>query len=139
MLRFLLITVSGLSLAACGDSTPKEQASGDIRPTKQREAPKQILGSWKLVRQECEEGETFSDKRPVVFVRFNSDFSYDISVEGWNFPGRYEIVQMGNSPLRIRLTESMHNFDLVGERLENWSEGDATYLCGNIFDRGGVS
>lgn len=135
MLRFLLIAFFALPFAVSGHATANRQAATDTRFGELRTAPEEVLGGWTFAREECEEGETPSDKRPEMTIRFRPDFSYEFFIEGWTFSGMYRITQNRNSLLRIQLKDSLYNFDLVSDRLENWSEGDATYLCGRIFER----
>jgi len=99
--------------------------------------PATMLGSWKMVGERCEEGETPSAKRVDALIRFEPDFTYELTVEGWTSRGRYRVDRFRDAPLRIQLAGTLYEFDLVGDRLENWSEGDAVYLCGRIFERAG--
>lgn len=99
--------------------------------------PATMLGSWKMAGERCEEGETPSAKAVDARIRFEPDFTYELAVEGWTSRGRYRVDRFRDAPLRIQLADTLYEFDLVGDRLENWSEGDAVYLCGRIFERAG--
>lgn len=133
--RYLLIAVFSLLWATSADAGPKEKASASIKSAQQRSAPKQILGGWKFVREKCEDDTTPNGKSRDVTIRFQPDFSYEISIEGWIFSGTYRVIEMRNSPLRVQIIPSLYNFDLIDGRLENWSEGEAVLLCGRIFER----
>lgn len=97
--------------------------------------PDELLGTWKMVGEKCEEGETPSTRQVDALIRFESDFKYELTVEGWRSVGRYRVERMRDSPLTIRLDDTLYEFDFVDGHLENWSEGDAVYLCGRIFER----
>ncbi len=99
--------------------------------------PDTMLGSWKMTGERCEEGETPSAKAVDAQIRFESDFTYELIVEGWASRGRYRVDRFRAAPLRIQLADTLYEFDLIGDRLENWSEGEAVYLCGRIFERAG--
>lgn len=133
--RYLLLALSGVLLATSGNAAPKEDASAKIRSGEQRTAPKEILGGWRFVREKCEDGVTPGKKNRDVTIRFEPDYSYEISVEGWVFSGSYQVEQRHDSTLRVRIAPSLYDFDLIDGRLENWSEGEAVFLCGRIFER----
>lgn len=97
--------------------------------------PDELLGAWKMVGEKCEEGETPSTRQVDALIRFERDFSYELTVEGWTSRGKYRVDRMRDSPLRIQLADTLYEFDLVDGRLENWSEGEAVFLCGRIFER----
>ena len=97
--------------------------------------PEEILGTWKMVGEKCEEGETPGTKQVDALIRFERDSRYELTVEGWTSRGSYRVERMLDSPLRIQLHDVLYEFDLVDGRLENWSEGDAVFLCGRIFER----
>lgn len=127
--------VCALALAAFGvPSAAAESAPassfGDLAVV-----PDEILGTWKMVGEKCEEGETPSAKPIDALIRFERDFGYELTVEGWISRGRYRVEQMRDVPLRVQLADPLYEFDLVDGRLENWSEGDAVFLCGRIFER----
>lgn len=128
-------------LASCGssDSAPTNSADSivaeDAAVAAGATVPSVLLGSWRQVSEECEEGEQPASDFPETFIRFHPDFRYELTVAGWAIPGQYEIVPLQDKGIHIRLSGSMHNFRLDNGRLENWSEGDAVYLCGRIFAR----
>ncbi len=80
------------------------------------------------------EGETPGTKQVDALVRFERDSRYELTVEAGS-RGSYRVEQMPDSLLSIRLGDVPYEFDLVDGRLENWSEGDAVFLCGRIFER----
>ena len=57
-----------------------------------------------------------------------------MDVEGFPFSGSYR-YKGGDDP-RITL-DNWLNFVVVGDTLQNWSEGDAVYQCGRVFVREG--
>jgi ABC-type glycerol-3-phosphate transport system substrate-binding protein len=118
--------------ALAGPSAATESAYGQLTAV-----PDTMLGSWKMTGERCEEGETPTTKAVDAQIRFEPDFTYELTVEGWASRGRYRIDRFRDAPLRIQLAETLYEFDLVGDRLENWSEGEAVYLCGRIFERAG--
>jgi hypothetical protein len=126
-----------LTLGACGEKASKPVPSPSSQHGKLPAVPKEFIGRWKLVGQECEaDAEDLPrEKHPDVIVRFGQDFRYELSVEGWRSVGRFRIDQMRDSPPTAQLEETMYEFDFVDGRLENWSEGEAVYQCGNIFRR----
>lgn len=126
----LLVAAAAGPCAAAHTATPP--SFGDL-PT----APETILGSWKMVGERCEEGETPSTRQVDATIRFEADFGYELVVEGWVSRGRYRVEQMRDVPLRVQLRDTLYNFDLVEGRLENWGEGEAVFLCGRIFERAG--
>ncbi len=124
-----------LALAAYGVPSPatetvSAQSLGEIAAM-----PDAVLGTWKMVGERCEEGETPGTKQVDAFIRYEPDFSYELTVEGWTSRGRYRVERMRDSPLRVQLNDVLYEFDLVDGQLENWSEGDAAFLCGRIFER----
>jgi len=115
-----------------GPSAATEPAYGQLTAV-----PDTMLGSWKMTGERCEEGETQTTKAVDALIRFEPDFTYELTVEGWTSRGRYRVDRFRAAPLRIQLADTLYEFDLVGDRLENWSEGEAVYLCGRIFERAG--
>jgi len=124
----LALAASGIPSAAA--ESPPAQLSGDLAVV-----PEDILGTWKMVGEKCEEGETPGTKQVDALIRFEPDFRYELTVEGWTSRGRYRVEQMRDLPLTIQLADVLYEFDLVDGRLENWSEGEAVFLCGRIFER----
>lgn len=135
MVRRMVIIAGMLALTAFGvpsaaaDPSPA-QSFGDLAV-----APDAILGTWKMVGEKCEEGETPGTKQVDASIRFEPDFGYELTVEGWTSRGRYRVERMRDAPLMIQLADVLYEFDLVDGRLENWSEGEAVFLCGRIFER----
>ena len=135
MARRMVILAAMLALAASGvpsaaAESPPAKSSGDLAVVLG-----EVLGTWKMVGEKCEEGETPGTKQVDALIRFEPDFRYEFKVEGWTSRGRYRVEQMRGSPLSIQLADVLYEFDLVGGRLENWSEGEAVFLCGRIFER----
>ena len=123
----MLVVLSGVPVAA---APSKAEQFGPLTT-----APDQILGYWKMVGERCEEGETPSTKQVSAFLRLDPHFRYELTVEGWSWAGTYSVDRSSNSQLRVQLADTLYNFDLVDNRLENWGEGDAPFLCGRIFER----
>lgn len=123
----MLVALGGAPVAA----TPSEADQFGPQTT----ALDQMLGRWEMVGERCEDGETPSAKHLSVILSLESDFRYELSVEGWRSVGTYRVDRFRDSPLRVRLADTLYDFDLVDGRLENWGEGDAAYLCGRIFER----
>ena len=122
--------IAAMTVPCAAAETAAKPASGDLTT-----APAEILGAWKMVGEKCEEGETPDTRQINALIRFDRDFGYELTVEGWTSRGNYRVEQLRDSPLTIRLNDSLYEFDLVDGRLENWSEGDAVFLCGRIFER----
>ena len=136
-MRSKIAVVLGLVLAGCGksDSTPNQpetQQYGEVDTV-----PQAFVGEWRYVGEQCEKDseETPSKAKRNVTVSFRPDFRYEMYVEGWRSVGSFRIDRFKNSPDRIQLLETLYEFELANDRLENWSEGEAVYLCGNIFER----
>ncbi|MBJ7441445.1 MAG: hypothetical protein JHD35_20835 [Sphingopyxis sp.] len=123
----MLVALSGVPVAAAPSNA---EQFGSLT-----KVPDQILGRWKMIGERCEEGETPSTKQVSAFLRLDPHFRYELTVEGWSWAGTYRVDRSSNSQLRIQLDATLYNFDLVDNRLENWGEGDATFLCGRIFER----
>lgn len=135
MARRMAMIAGTLALAAFGvpsvaTQTPAEEPFGNLATV-----PDEIVGAWEMVGERCEEGETPSPRQVNALIRFDRDFQYEFTVEGWTSRGRYHVEQMRDSPLGIQLADVSYEFDLVDGRLENWSEGDTVFLCGRIFER----
>lgn len=124
------LLVAAFAVPCAAAQTPATQSSGELAT-----APDAILGTWKMVGEKYEEGETPDTKQVDASIRFEPDFGYELVVEGWISRGRYRVEQMRDAPLSIQLRETLYEFDLVDGRLENWSEGEAVFLCGRIFER----
>ncbi len=135
MVRRMVLIAGALVLAA--SIVPSAAARSVPAPSfgDSAVAPDEILGTWKMIGEKCEEGETPGTKQVDALIRFEPDFRYELTVEGWRSLGSYRIERMRDSPLAIRLDDTLYEFDLVDGRLENWSEGDAVFLCGRIFER----
>lgn len=129
------ITISALLIANMGPETVSADKDPAITFGESANVPQGVLGSWKLVREECEEEGEPKAKIPEAIILFREDLRYEFFIEGWTFMGHYKVEKLRDPPLRIQLKDSMQNFDFKNGRLENWSEGDAVYLCGNIFER----
>lgn len=125
-----LIALAALDVPAAASANPAEPTLGELSAV-----PDEILGSWQMVGERCEEGETPGTRQLSVVLRLDSHFRYELSVAGWRSVGGYRVDRFRDSPLRIQLRDTLYEFDFVGGRLENWSEGDAVYLCGRIFER----
>ncbi len=117
------------------DSAPASRASAREAYGPLSRVPPSVLGRWKLTGQECEEEGDPLRQIGNVFVTFNDDFSYEMNVEGWRFVGKYRVDRFIENKLRIQFEDTAYNFEVEDGRLANWSEGDAVYLCGNIFTR----
>jgi hypothetical protein len=112
---------------ASADPSPVDTSPGEPVPEK-------LLGTWAYSHQECEQdSDATPDPRKILAsISFEADRTYQLNVEGFEFEGRYR-YSGGNYP---RLTlDNLLNFAVEGDTLQNWSEGDAVYLCGRVFVR----
>lgn len=143
-MRMMLILAACLAIAGCREGAVKHEtepmsdvpnASAPKGFGKQLKVPQQILGVWKLVDQSCEEEGQPDRTAQDVTVRFDDDFRYEMMIDGWGSKGDFTVERDVDGRYRIRLTDMMYNFDLWKGRLINGSEGDAAYLCSNIFER----
>lgn len=133
MMRRMVTLAGAMAFVAVG--VPSAAAGQPQPPGQLAVVPDELLGTWKMVGEKCEEGETPSTRQVDALIRFERDFSYELTVEGWTSRGKYRVDRMRDSPLRIQLADTLYEFDLVDGRLENWSEGEAVFLCGRIFER----
>lgn len=118
-------------------STPDEEAAqGSSRYGQLQEVPAEFLGRWQLAHQVCEpDSEEVPDTDlPDVVLSFLPDHSYEMVVEGWLGRGTFKVEAFVDDT-RLTLEDTSLNFDAVDGKLENWSEGDAVYPCGNVFER----
>lgn len=135
-MRRMVTLACAMALVALGVPSAVAAEGPVAQPFGQLAAvPDELLGTWKMVGEKCEEGETPSTRQVDALIRFEPDFSYELTVEGWTSRGKYRVDRMRDSPLRIQLADTLYEFDLVDGRLENWSEGEAVFLCGRIFER----
>ena len=100
--------------------------------------PAEVLGQWYLARQEC-----YPDVDPEVVPETNLDEvilhldpsgEYEMSINGWPSRGSFSVSPVMDR-LRVTMDDTHLNFDLIEGTLQNWSEGEATYVCGNVFER----
>lgn len=100
--------------------------------------PEKLLGRWVYSHIECDEdlladiGKEPENREIRASISFGADRTYIMDVEGFSFSGSYR-YEGGDHP-RITL-DNWHNFNVVEDTLQNWSEGDAVYLCGRVFER----
>ena len=100
--------------------------------------PKELLGEWTYSHIECDEdmlagGEVEPENRDIrASISFDANRTYWMDVEGFPFSGSYRYE--GREHPRITL-DNWLNFNVVENTLQNWSEGDAVYLCGRVFER----
>lgn len=126
---------AALLLAGCDTAAREIPSQPEQRYGAVSAVPREILGRWEYVGEECEEGETPSREKRELVIRFHPDFRYEMHVEGWTFFGKFAVEKFRDETVRVRFEETLYNFNLVKGRLENWSEGDAVYLCGRIFEK----
>ena len=98
--------------------------------------PAEFIGRWSFTREVCEpdSGMVPRKKLPQVFLSIRADRTYDLTVEDFFLPGTFKVHSYVDGT-RLKLDGSLLNFDAVDGTLENWSEGDAVYLCGRVFTR----
>ena len=98
--------------------------------------PTEFLGTWHRVHEECEAD---SDEKPraalpPMSIRFTPNHEYVLREGTRKTRGRF-VMKRYRSGMELQLADSLLEFDLRNGRLENWSEGEAVYLCGQIFER----
>ncbi|QDH34707.1 hypothetical protein [Porphyrobacter sp. YT40] len=99
--------------------------------------PENLIGTWTYSHDECEKEGGPPENRDIrASIGFEADRTYAMDVEGFPSSGSYR-YEGGNYP-RITL-DNWLNFAVVGDTLQNWSEGDAVYQCGRVFVRAGGS
>jgi len=99
--------------------------------------PENLIGDWKYSHDECEEEAGPPENREIrASIAFEANRTYAMDVEGFPFSGSYR-YEGGDHP-RITL-DNWLNFAVIGETLQNWSEGDAVYQCGRVFVRATAS
>lgn len=150
-----LVFALAIMLGGCDDAssnTAAPEAESDVaeaatseavmatpspRPSPKIPIPKQFVGYWKLASIECEAD---SEEGPpkhlhMANLQILEDGQWWMDIEGFPMRGEVEVHDLRSGP-EIRLLPSALDFEIVGQRLENWSEGDAPYMCGRIFERG---
>ena len=97
--------------------------------------PMSLLGEWVYSHEECDpDSEDGPNKRPIrASIRFFDTGTYWMDVEGFPQSGTFR-YEGGKSP-RTQLDGTLLNFSVEGDTLQNWSEGDAPYMCGRVFVR----
>ena len=130
-----IVAVAALSSCdVASQSAPKPDASYGPLAT----VPPAFLGTWILDHQSCEaDSEQTPDPHPPhVQVDLRPDHTYFMTIEGWPAAGTYTVEHLRSGDRAVFDITRQH-FELNKHWLENWSEGDAPYLCGNIFRRAG--
>lgn len=100
--------------------------------------PEKLLGNWVYSHEECEPDSEFSPKPRKIeaSISFEPDGIYYMDVEGFPFTGTYRFDSFqGGKDQRFQLHGNLLNFNVAGDTLQNWSEGDAVYQCGRVFVR----
>ena len=126
-----------LLLAACSDRPDDAPTAVEVTASA---VPPDLVGRWRLSREVCEAG---SDGKPAsrlpdTMLTLHDDFTYDMTIAGWPSRGTFRIEATSDGP-RVQMTDTLLNFDLVDGTLQNWGEGEAVYVCGNVFTREGNS
>lgn len=137
-------TPAGTSVAEDGSSTDVESY---LRDTSESEpVPEELVGTWVYSHEECEpEGEP-SGQELDLRITFAANRTYSTALDGKDavatalgdtqLPGKGTYTFEDGDYPRITL-DNWLNFNVEGETLQNWSEGDAVYLCGAVFVREG--
>jgi hypothetical protein len=102
--------------------------------------PEKLLGDWIYSHDECELDSEFSPntRKIEASISFEPDGIYYMDVEGFAFTGTYRFDSYeGGKDQRFQLHGNLLNFNVAGDTLQNWSEGDAVYQCGRVFVRKG--
>ena len=102
--------------------------------------PEKLLGDWIYSHDECEPDSEFSPntRKIEASISFEPDGIYYMDVEGFAFTGAYRFDSYeGGKNQRFQLHGNLLNFNVAGDTLQNWSEGDAVYQCGRVFVREG--
>ena len=131
-----LVEVETAELAA-GETASAPDAGPAKGDAQQTEAvPERLLGTSVYSHEECEpDSEMTPDRRKIVAsISFAAGRTYMLDVEGFHFEGSYRYA--GGENARFTLDNAV-NFNVEGDTLQNWCEGDAVYQCGRVFVRGG--
>ncbi len=148
-LRRAGLVIATILLAACSAEGGKQAAVAEIdaapaadtaiatpaAPLPSDPVPENLLGEWVYSHEECDpEADDGPRKRPIqASIWLREDNSYEMSVEGFPQVGTFR-YKGGDHP-RIQLAGTLLNFNVEGDTLQNWSEGDAPYPCGRVFVR----
>ena len=130
-----------LALSACAPEQSKssgnEAGHGDPKYGPLDEVPAEYLGNWELTHETCEPNsdEVPDTDLPRVQLFLQPDHTYEMSMEGWRISVGTFTVKSYADGTELTLNDTHLDFTLADGRLENWSEGEAVYLCGKIFER----
>ena len=141
------LVITPALLAACSPDREKTIADAPKPPAAQAATPSfsdnrprdlmpaRLLGEWVYSHEICDpDAEDGPDKRPIrASISFYENGNYAMSIEHFPVSGTYR-YEGGQYP-RIQLDGSLLNFDIEGDSLQNWGEGDAPYTCGRVFLR----
>lgn len=137
----LAVAGAGLLPALLIACSPSADGEGDADAAAAEEAspiPAEIVGQWALTRQEC-----YPDVDPEVVpetdlgevtLYLDPSGEYEMNIDGWLSRGTFAVTPVLDRQ-RVTMDDTHLNFDLIEGTLQNWSEGDATYVCGNVFER----
>ena len=137
--------LAALALSACNGEARSEQdmtglqdpaAGADEAVTEAPSLDERFFGRWVLTGQECDEdgGMMPTDELETVSVTFSADGSYEMTIAGWISVGEFATGGALGSD-RLQMRDTRLNFDLQDGKLYNGSEGEAVYLCTNVFER----
>lgn len=132
----IAVLVSACSQTTAPDVNTAQHSETDPQYGELSVVPADYVGNWVRVREICEADseEVPRTNLPPIRLMLTRQHRFTLVEDGRTMRGRF-IVERFVQGTRLRLLDSLRNFDAVDGRLENWGEGDAVYICGQIYER----